>query len=402
MATTATSATITWLGTDMEGFLDNLAERKVDREVFRRPEVFEWEQEKIFARTWVNVGLEQEIPTPGQYKTTRIGRMPVVVVRGRDGTIRAFQNTCPHRGALVAREPYGQCAAFCCLYHNWTFDLEGRLTGVPRIQEMPDSFRKEEHGLVPIPRVDTLYGMVFASLDPQIESLREFFAGPWDDLTDIFEGTTWELIGFQRFFVQANWKAYVENSRDPYHAGILHKMLPALGYYVDVTCKGWDRGHGLLKWPVKQSLAHATKVAGTGLQLNDYSILETSRSGWQRVMPLFPNTVITHQADILMVRQVLPVAFDRTEVLNYALVPQDASEEFKDRSAMQMANYQGPSGSVGFDDTVAVNAVQAGMAAPGVTHNVVAMGKTEYEGSGNSEAPVRAFYRYWAELMRHV
>src|SRR5687767_7603046 len=122
--------------------------------LYHDPEVYRAEQERIFrGPTWSYVALEAEIPNPGDFRTTYIGDTPVIVNRGKDGTLHAMVNQCGHRGALVRREIRGNAKDHTCIYHRWSYDLEGSLTGLPFRRGlkgkggMSADFKLEEHGL---------------------------------------------------------------------------------------------------------------------------------------------------------------------------------------------------------------------------------------------------------------
>src|SRR5207253_273574 len=127
------------------------------------------EQERIFhGPTWSFLGLEVDLAQPGQYRTTFVGETPVVVVRDADGEIYAFENRCAHRGALIALEKAGRVERnFQCVYHAWSYSLQGDLTGVAFEKGvkgqggMSASFSKEEHGPRKL-RTATFCGLVFA------------------------------------------------------------------------------------------------------------------------------------------------------------------------------------------------------------------------------------------------
>ena len=99
--------------------------------VYRDEDLYRREQERIFrGATWNFLGLEAELPEKGDFKTTFVGEMPVVVTRDETGELRAFENRCAHRGALLCIKDRGNAREFACVYHNWTYDLRGNLTGV--------------------------------------------------------------------------------------------------------------------------------------------------------------------------------------------------------------------------------------------------------------------------------
>ena len=108
------------------------ANTHVPYQVFFDPAIYEREQERIFrGPVWNYVGLEAELPKPGDFKASFIGDTPVVVTRGKDGRLHAFVNRCAHRGGLVCRELRGNRMTHTCVYHQWSYNLEGDLTGVP-------------------------------------------------------------------------------------------------------------------------------------------------------------------------------------------------------------------------------------------------------------------------------
>jgi nitrite reductase/ring-hydroxylating ferredoxin subunit len=115
---------------------------RVHRRVYADPDVFELEMERIFGRAWLFVGHTSQVPQPGDYFTTELGRQPVVMTRHRDGTVHVLFNRCTHRGAKVANERCGHAARLTCLYHGWSFDTDGTLAAVPMPEGCAEDFRK--------------------------------------------------------------------------------------------------------------------------------------------------------------------------------------------------------------------------------------------------------------------
>jgi phenylpropionate dioxygenase-like ring-hydroxylating dioxygenase large terminal subunit len=111
-------------------------------------DVFEFDITAVLARSWLMVGFEAELTASGSYLAMTIGRDPILIVRGRDGIIRAFHNTCRHRGSQICVDGHARATRLVCPYHQWTYDLDGRLLGAPR---MPADFMPADHGLRPIP-----------------------------------------------------------------------------------------------------------------------------------------------------------------------------------------------------------------------------------------------------------
>ena len=142
--------------------------------VFNDPAIYQCEQQRIFrGEAWNFIGLEAELPRPGDFKATFIGDTPVIITRDEQGTLNVMQNRCAHRGALICREPRGNARRLQCVYHQWAYDLRGNLKGVPfrggvhGNGGMPDSFNLAEHGLDRL-RVDTVNGLIFATFSTTV------------------------------------------------------------------------------------------------------------------------------------------------------------------------------------------------------------------------------------------
>src|SRR5919108_6281294 len=135
---------------------------RVHRSVYADPAIFELEMERIFGRAWLVLGHESQVPRPGDYFTTRMGREPVLVVRNDLQEIVVLFNRCMHRGAMVCAEGRGNVERFVCPYHGWSYDRGGTLQAVP----FSSGYQKEKlpKGLKPVPRVAVYRGFIFGSL----------------------------------------------------------------------------------------------------------------------------------------------------------------------------------------------------------------------------------------------
>ncbi|MDB6000980.1 MAG: putative aromatic-ring-hydroxylating dioxygenase, alpha subunit, partial [Rhizobacter sp.] len=200
----------------------------------------EKELERFFYRKhWCYVGLEAEIPNPGDFKRTVIGERSVLLVRDAKGGINVVENVCAHRGMEFCRERHGNRKGFVCPYLQWSYTLQGDLLGVPfrrGVKQdgkfnggMPEDFNTAEHGLNKL-KVATRGGVVFASFDPEVESLEDFMGpailGYFDRL---FNGRKLTLLGYNRQRIPGNWKLMQENIKDPYHPGLLHTWFVTFG-----------------------------------------------------------------------------------------------------------------------------------------------------------------------------
>ncbi len=188
------------------------------------PEVHALERRAVFARTWQPVARLDELSQPGDFASGCLAGEPWVVVRGRDGELRAFHNVCRHKGREVV-QGRGRAEELVCGYHAWRYDLDGALRGAPRLAGVRD-FDRDAMGLVPL-RVEAWGRWVFVNGDPDAPPLAPRVApllasleeGGWGELT-YSRSVSWELA--------CNWKVYVDNYLDGgYHIPHMHPTLDA-------------------------------------------------------------------------------------------------------------------------------------------------------------------------------
>lgn len=185
---------------------------------YTSPEFHGREVERVFRRCWNLVGRADYVPGPGDYFSFELAGTPGFVMRGRDGTIRAFVNACRHRGAKLL-DGTGNCPAIVCPYHSWVYDAQGRLRATPGMAETED-FRPDDHGLVPL-RTDVWMGFVFINFDADAVPLADYLG----DLTEAVASYGLETMvtrGRKEFRVRSNWKCYVENSMENLHLPTVH------------------------------------------------------------------------------------------------------------------------------------------------------------------------------------
>jgi salicylate 5-hydroxylase large subunit len=206
--------------------------------VYTDPEIFAREQELIFAGPgWLYVCLDAEIANPGNFKRSRLGTREVVAVRDCSGEVNVLVNRCAHRSAQFCSASRGAAKEFVCPYHQWTYDLGGKLLGVPFRRGyhgrggMPADFRPEEHGLQRL-SVARRHGVVFASFSAETEPLESYVGETMLGYFDrVFDGRELVVLGYLRQRIPSNWKLMFENIKDPYHASLLHVFLVTFGLF---------------------------------------------------------------------------------------------------------------------------------------------------------------------------
>jgi len=211
----------------------------ISRRIFIEPEIYEAELRQIFARCWLFLCHDSQIPKPGDFSTTYMGEDPILVVRDGTGNVRAFLNVCRHRGNRLCRADEGNAASFICAYHGWTFANDGRLTGVPNLREAyHGDLDRESLGLIPVAQIGSYKGLWFATFDPGAPTLREYLGEmAWyiDTFIDRCEGGV-EVIATHKWIMPCNWKFPAENfGGDAYHVQWNHLSAVKIGLSRGVT-----------------------------------------------------------------------------------------------------------------------------------------------------------------------
>ena len=213
--------------------LIDLDKREVLSRVYSDNELYQLELEKIWAKQWVVVGHESEIPNTGDYITRMVGDDSVIISRTREGTIECLLNMCPHRGAEVSRAEAGNTSVFRCIYHGWVFNLDGSYRGAPFVDELYSEEEKDTTRMgLRAARVELFGGIIFINWDASAPSLDESLGEFKYYLNTMFNRPKngLEVLGApQRFVVDANWKVAAEQfACDALHAGQLHRSLSDL------------------------------------------------------------------------------------------------------------------------------------------------------------------------------
>jgi Rieske 2Fe-2S family protein len=208
----------------------------LEQAFYTDPEIFRADMETIFYRDWLFVAPACELPKPGSYITHQVGDYGVIIVRGADGEIRAFHNACRHRGSVLCKAARGNAPKLVCPYHQWTYELDGRLLWA---REMGDAFDPSQHGLKPV-HCREMQGLVYICLAGEAPDFEAFAqaARPYLEVHDLSEAK----VAYESSIVEhGNWKLVWENNRECYHCGGNHPGL-CRSFTDDPTVTGIEEG----------------------------------------------------------------------------------------------------------------------------------------------------------------
>lgn len=187
---------------------------------YTRPDFFALEVEHLWGKTWICAGREDDIdPAPGSYRTFKKLGSPMLIVRGRDGALRAFYNTCRHRGAPVVRDETGRASLLRCQFHSWSYGLDGRLLSVPDEHDFA-CLDAEKRGLLPI-RLEIWGGLLFVNENRDAAPLKDFL-GPFVSGAECANMASLRTVHRQKYTIECNWKAAIDAFLEIYHLDTLH------------------------------------------------------------------------------------------------------------------------------------------------------------------------------------
>ncbi|MFN9740848.1 MAG: aromatic ring-hydroxylating oxygenase subunit alpha [Acidobacteriota bacterium] len=262
------------------------------------PEYLAGEQERIFSRSWQLVGRLDQLPAPGSYLTGEIGGEPIVILRGRDDQLRGFINVCRHRAGPIATGS-GQAERLRCGYHGWTYDLDGRLVGLPDFSGVA-CFNREEMGLIPV-EVGTWEQFIFARIKSQQElspSLVELL-GEIPDVARGYDIGSMKFAERRDYTIECNWKVYVDNYVEGYHVPIIHPgLMREIDYrnYRTLTSRYYSRQDA----PIRTEPDEQRRYVASG----DH---REALYFW-----VFPNLMLNIYPDNLSTNLIVPLGHDRT------------------------------------------------------------------------------------------
>lgn len=279
-----------------------------------------WAREKseIFSREWVMVGREEQFEKPGDYITLRIMGEPLLVVRNRDGAIKAFANVCRHRGVEVIRGD-GNTSMFVCPYHAWSYDLNGTLKSAPFMGAGRNA--PEDCNLLEF-HVANWRGNIFVSMAKEPRDFDAFIA-PFEKEFGFLGFEKTRLARIVEFDMACNWKLSLENLMDIYHVGTVHAKTFG-GRYKNKD----DHEFHLLPDGSTSMFADAAPLTSDGKSLiGNIPWLSDRSDSFASVGLLWPNFRLSARIDYLRIWNIWPIAPDRTLMRLLMLFPEQAFEQ---------------------------------------------------------------------------
>jgi Rieske 2Fe-2S family protein len=303
--------------------------RMLPNDAYTTDAVLAWEREQFFARTWLCAGRVSDLDEPGQRRGVRVAGEGVLLVRGDDGTLRAFANTCRHRGhELLPCGATAWRAAIHCPYHAWTYGLDGALLATPRF-EPPPCFDPAQNGLVAL-RVNEWNGWAMVNLSGDAPPLREH-VGALDDLLANYRCDRLVSGAAHDYTIAANWKLPIENFHECYHCPTIHPELcvvspPTSGE--NYALPGMWVGGTMDLEPFAATMSMDGRSGGVELpDLDEKQRREILYVG------LFPNLLISAHPDYVMTHRIEPQSPTRSSVeCEWLFAPEAAASDGFDPS----------------------------------------------------------------------
>ena len=274
------------------------------------PAILPIERERIFCQTWQCLGWAEQVSNPGQYFTFDLAGEPLLIVRGSDGVLRGFYNVCRHRAGPPA-EGCGERKVFRCLYHGWTYSLDGRLLNAPEMEGVAD-FEHDRFGLAPV-HVAEWSGLVFANLsdhpEPLTQSLREL-----PQQTAKFHLEKMRFYARRDYVMDCNWKTYIDNYMEGYHLPSVHPSLN----------RELDYGSYVVELFERHSLQYSPIRANGDNRAPDRRYPDSAGDLRAEYYWVYPNWMLNCYPDNMSLNIVLPLAPEKCVAIFAWFFPENA------------------------------------------------------------------------------
>jgi benzoate/toluate 1,2-dioxygenase subunit alpha len=417
---------------------------RANRRIFTDEETFELEMKHIFEGNWIYLAHESQLPNPGDYFTTYIGRQPVVITRDKDGELHCLINACAHRGAMICRRKADNRSTLTCPFHGWTFRNDGKLLKVkdPDGAGYPDSFNSGgSHDMTKVARFDSYRGFLFGSLNPDVASLSEHLGDTTkviDMLVDQSPDGLEVLRGASTYTYDGNWKVQAENGADGYHVTATHWNYAATtarrstgesqtetramdagsygktkgGFYA------FEHGHVAL-WTTRSNPEDEPLYERRQQLIDQYG---QAKADWMigvaRNLCLYPNVYLMDQFSS-QIRQYHPVSVDQTQVTIHCVAPKGESAVARASRIRRYEDFFNATGMATPDDLEEFRSSQRGFLASNAPWNDMSRGATHWIHGPDDDAralginPVMSGTRvedeglfpvmhgYWLKAMQH-
>jgi len=334
------------------------------------PDIAAKERDRIFARTWQLVGHRDQVANSGDYFTTQLVGEPLLVVRGADQKLRAFYNVCRHRAGPPA-QGCGSRKLFRCVYHGWTYNLDGSLNHATEVEGI-EGFRAGDFALVPV-RCEEWFNLVFVNLDLDARPLRESL-GELFTQVERFPFRTMKLFERRTYEMKCNWKTYVDNYLEGYHLPTVH---PGLNRELDFNSYAVEPyAHHVRQW---SPIRGAQPGDASSRRYQETRVDLTTDYYWA-----FPNWMLNCYPDNVSVNIVLPVDDERSlAVFEWYLPENDLGSEAA-KASVQFSD------EIQMEDVAICETVQK---------NLRSRSYQRGRYSVQQEKGVHAFHRMYAEAM---
>jgi benzoate/toluate 1,2-dioxygenase subunit alpha len=419
-------------------------ENRVHKSVYYDPEIFDAEMEHIWGRAWIFIGHDSQVPNKGDFYTTEIGHVPVVMVRGNNEEVHVLHNRCGHKGAKVAGKKCGNVSGFRCPYHGWSYKLDGSLLGVPNAGGYKGTdfdIKDEQFSMTKVANVASVRGFIFASLSKDVPTIEEFLGDSIRTINNVAdrapEGEI-EIVGKPfRYEHDSNWKMFIENLNDTMHPMVTHASVgkAARSFLADQPEGTKYPGEAEIIFPFGSSYKFFDDMKVTALNyghsyvggessihtaysdIPDYIEAMNAAYGTERTNEVFSqnrhNTIIypsfTIKDAVQCMRVVRPISVDKTIIETWHFKLKGAPIEMLKRTIMYSRLINSNASMVGPDDWDCYKRMHEGLRSTatewvdmrrGLGEDTVPVQMGGERSFGTSDLSFRNQYKAWANYLK--